>query len=83
MEALLCMNKMQSIRFEYTSKDVGRKVGFSTSCVMQSQMAVIYAAPLSVYQQMKCACRQRCDTNRKLIPPVVTVDGFSGAFAKL
>ena len=48
MEALLCMNKMQSIRFEYTSKDAGRKVGFSTSCVMQSQMAVIYAAPLSV-----------------------------------
>jgi hypothetical protein len=71
-----CMNKKQSIKFGYTSKDFGRNVGFSTNCLMQPQKADIYATLLREYQQKNCACRRQCDTKRPLIASVVTFDGF-------
>jgi len=70
-----CMNKMQSIQFGYTNKDLGRNVGFSTNCIMQPQKAGIYATPLRKCQQKNCACRRQYDTKRALITSVVTVDG--------
>jgi len=78
------MNKMQSTRFGYTSKDFGRNVGLSTNCVMQPQNASIYVTSLREYQQKNCECRRQYETKRALIASVVTVDGgFFGAFAKL
>jgi hypothetical protein len=39
---------MQIIRFGYTSRDVGRKVDCTRSCVMQPRWAAIYATPLTL-----------------------------------